>query len=146
MFLAWTVTNITVLIAGSVLPRTQVFSLAVSQHTRALLPWPCCVLLLLGGFVSNASFSDLSAWTLSFTSFKTSFKHHQLTFADFPLAGSLPAPLHPHILLHTKVLLMARGAVFQLLSEPLDCLNCILLFLVCQVSAVIPGGLNKFFE
>ena len=108
MFLAWTTTYITMLIKGSVLPRKQVFSLAISQHTLALshpdglsVSWTCCILLLLGGFVSNASFSELSVWTLSFTSFKTLLQHHLLTFADFPWAGSLPTPLHPHILLHT---------------------------------------------
>ena len=89
MFLAWTTTYITMLIKGSVLPRKQVFSLAISQHTLALshpdglsVSWTCCALLILGGFVSNVSFSELSVWTLSFTSFKTLLQHHLLTFPE----------------------------------------------------------------
>lgn len=153
MFLAWTTTYITMLIKGSVLPKKQVFSLAISQHTLALshpdglsVSWTYCVLLLLGGFVSNASFSELPIWTLSFTSFKTA----QASPVDFcwlspsRLIDHSSAPPHPAT--HNKMLLMARVSIFQLLSEPLDCLNCILLFLVRQVSAVIPGELNKFFE
>lgn len=54
----------------------------------------------------------------------------------------------PHHLMHTsmEVLLITVGTGFPLDSEPLDYLNWTLFFLVLQVPAVIPGGLNTFFE
>lgn len=50
--------------------------------------------------------------------------------------------------MHTsmEVLLITVGTGFPLDSEPLDYLNWTLFFLVLQVPAVIPGGLNTFFE
>ena len=93
----------------------------------------------LGVFVSDAFFPDLSAWTWSFSSFRTLLKHHVLTGADLPRAAFVTSS-RLHIMSHTsvKVLLIATGTLSQPLSEPLDCMDWILFFLLLQVPAFTP--------
>lgn len=86
----------------------QDLSLAVSQHTLCTpAPWQTCGFLNMlyslpsWGFCQWCSLPWFICLDIVFFIFKTSLKHHLLTYADFPRQGQLLPPPCSRIALYT---------------------------------------------
>lgn len=138
----------------------QDFSLAMSQHTLCTpVPWQTCGFLNMlyslssWGFCQWCSLPWFICLDIVFFIFKTLLKHHLLTYADFPRQGQLLPPPCSQIALYTymsvKVLIVTTSdipeSVFQLVSDPLHCMDCSLCFFVSRCLILFLVGLRNTF-